>query len=238
MKKKKSIKGKSYWIKNWPVDERPRELLLSKGPDYLSDAGLIAVLLRSGTKGKDAVALGRELIKKFGSLRGLMSAKPSDLKKVKGLGPAKIAQLIAAIEITKRQMKGNIIGKKYIENDQDVIDYLSLSLQDRQEEFFKVIFLTKGNMILAIERLMRGTIDEAIVYPREVIKRTFELGAGALILVHNHPSGNTQPSQNDIELTKQIVSACRAVNITVLDHIIILPDKHQSLKFINREIFD
>lgn len=217
-------------IKTWPKYERPRELLLEKGADYVSDAGLIAILLRSGTKGKDAVSLARDLIKHFGGLRGLLSAKRNDLEKVKGLGQAKIAQLMAAIEITKRQLKEEIVGKAHIENDKDVLDYLSLSMRDLKEEFFKVLYLNKANIILCIEALAKGTIDQSSIYPREVIKRALEIGASAVIFVHNHPSGSLEPSKLDLDVTKKLVAACRTVDITPLDHIIISPYGHISLK--------
>jgi len=217
-------------IKSWPRHERPRELLLEKGPDHLSDAGLIAILLRSGTKGKDAVSLARDLIKRFGGLRGLLSAKKSDLERIKGLGNAKIAQLMAVIEITRRQLKEEIIGTNYVENDRDVIDYLSLSMRDLKEEFFKIIYLNRANSILSIEDVAKGTVDHASIYPREVIKKALDLGASAIIFVHNHPSGSIEPSQRDIDITKRLISACRAVDITPLDHIIVSPCGHLSLK--------
>jgi len=217
-------------IKAWPKDERPRELLLEKGPDYVSDAGLIAILLRSGTKGKDAVSLARELIEHFGGLRGLLSAKRVDLEKVKGLGQAKISQLMSAIELTKRQFKEEIIGKSCIKNEKDVLDYLSLSMRDLKEEFFKVLYLNKASIILSVENLAKGTIDQSSIYPREVIKRALEIGASAVIFVHNHPSGSLQPSRFDIEITKKLISACVAVDITPLDHIIVSPHGCLSLK--------
>jgi len=222
-------------IKTWPKYERPRELLLEKGPENVSDAGLIAILLRTGTKGKDAVSLARDLIKQFSGLRGLLTAKKSDLEKVKGLGSAKIAQLIASIEITKRQSKEEVIGKNYVENDKDVIDYLALSMRDQREEFFKVIYLNRANIILSIEDLAKGTVDQASIYPREVIKRALDLGASAVIFVHNHPSGSMKPSQLDLDVTKRLASACSAVDITPLDHIIISPNGHLSLK--NKGVF-
>ena len=227
---KNKIKKRGNSIKTWPKYERPRELLLEKGPEHVSDAGLIAILLRSGTKGKDAVTLARDLIKKFGGLRGLLSAKKSDLEKIKGLGDAKIAQLMASIEITRRQLKEEIIGKNYIENDKDVIEYLSLSMRDLKEEFFKIIYLNKSNIILSIDESPGGTVDQTSIYPREVIKRALDIGASAVIFVHNHPSGNMEPSKYDIDLTKKLVSACLAVDITPLDHIIISPHGHTSLK--------
>lgn len=217
-------------IKFWPRYERPRELLLEKGPDHVSDAGLIAILLRSGTKGKDAVSLARDLIKQFGGLRGLLSAKKSELKKIDGLGDAKIAQLLAVIEITKRQLKEDIIGKDYIENEKDVLDYLSLSMRDLKEEFFKAVYLDRANRIIEVETLAEGTVDQASIYPREVIKSAINKDASSVIFIHNHPSGSCKPSQFDMEITKRLISACRAVDITPLDHIIIYPHGHVSFK--------
>ncbi len=210
-------------IKTWPKYERPRELLLERGPDFVSDAGLIAILLRTGTKGKDAVSLARDLIKEFNGLRGILSAEKSDLQKIKGLGQAKIAQLLSVIEISKRQLKEEIVGNNYIESDKDVVDYLSLSMRDLKNEFFKVIYLNKNNIVLTIDDLFHGTVDQASLYPREVIKRALDTGASSVIFVHNHPSGSLKPSVFDIDITKNLISACHAVNITPLDHIIISP---------------
>ena len=217
-------------IKSWPKGERPRELLLDNGPDCVSDAGLIAILLRSGTKGKDAVTLARGLIKHFGGLRGVLSARKADLEKIKGLGQAKIAQLMAVIEIAKRQLKEEIIGKPCIENKKDIMDYLSLSMRDLKEEFFKVLYLNKANIIISVEDLAKGTIDQSSIYPREIIKKALEIGSCAIVFVHNHPSGSLEPSKFDIEVTKRLASACRAVDITPLDHIIVSPYGHLSLK--------
>ncbi len=217
-------------VKTWPKFERPRELLLEMGPDHVSDAGLVAVLLRSGTQGKDAVAFARELLNAFGGLRGLFSAGKSELEKIKGLGPAKIAQLMAAIEVSHRRLKEEVIGKDYVECEKDVIEYLSLSLRDLKEEVFKVLYLNKANCVVAVENLVKGTVDHAVIYPREVVKRALELGASSLIFVHNHPSGDRKPSNYDLELTKKLVLACQSVDITPLDHIIILPQGFISLK--------
>ena len=217
-------------IKSWPETERPREILLEKGPDHVSNAGLIAILLRSGTKGKDAVSLARDLIKHFGGLRGLLNARKSDLQKIKGLGSAKIAQLIAVIEIARRQFKEEIVGKKYVENDRDVIDCLSLSMRDLRQEHFKAIYLNKANIVLLIEDLAKGTVDQTSVYPREVVRKALELGASAVIIAHNHPSGSLKPSRFDIDITNKLTSACLTVDIKLLDHIIISPHGHKSLR--------
>ena len=217
-------------IRYWPKYEKPRELLLEKGPDYVSDAGLVAILLRTGLKNKDAVSFARDLINRFGGLRGLFYADQDELNKIKGLGTAKIAQLMAAVELSKRLIKEEIIGKTYVESDKDVIDYLSLTMRDLNEEFFKVIYLNKANVILSVEDMARGTVDQASVYPRDVVKRALELNACGVIFVHNHPSGELKPSQFDISITEALVSACRVVGITPLDHLIISKQGYESLK--------
>ena len=217
-------------IKSWPKSERPRELLLDKGPEYVSDAGLVAILIRSGLEGKDAVTLGRELLKHFGGLRGLLNANKKDLEDIKGLGTAKIAQLLAATEIAKRQLKEEIVGKAVINGPEDVLEYLSVSMSNLKEEIFKVIYLNSANVVLAAEDLFKGTVDQSAVYPREIIKRAFELNASGLIFVHNHPSGNLKPSEHDLSLNEKLVNACRAVDLAPLDHLIIGPSGHFSFK--------
>jgi len=221
---------KNHGIKSWPKSERPRELLLEKSPEYVSDAGLVAILLRTGIEGKDAVTLGRELLKQFGGLRGLLSASKKDLENIKGLGIAKIAQLLAATEIAKRQLKEEIVGKTVISGPEDVLEYLSLSMSNLKEEVFKVVYLSSANVVLAAEDLFKGTVDQSAVYPREIIKRAFELNASGLIFVHNHPSGNLKPSQHDLSLNEKLVKACRAVDLTPLDHLIIGPTGYISFK--------
>jgi len=224
------MKIKSKGIVSWPESERPRELILEKGPDSVSDAGLIAILLRTGIKGKDAVTLGRELLHHFGGLRGLLNADKNDLRKIKGLGAAKISQLLAAAEIAKRQVKEKLIGKAVIQGPEDVIEYLALCMADLREEVFKVIYLNKANIVLAIEDLFRGTVDQSAVYLREIIKKAFELNASGLIFVHNHPAGDLKPSRHDLSLNQRLCEACLAVDLTPLDHLIISPSGYISLK--------
>ena len=221
---------KTDGIKNWPRSERPRELLLEKGPEYVSDAGLVAILLRTGMKGKDAVSLGRELLEQFGGLGGVLHANRKTLEEIKGLGTAKIAQLLAATEIAKRQLKEEIIGKTIINGPEDVLEYLSLSMSNLKEEVFKVIYLNNANVVLAAEDLFRGTVDQSAVYPREIIKKAFDLNASGLIFVHNHPSGSLKPSRHDLSLNERLIKACCAVDLTPLDHLIIGPTGHISFK--------
>jgi DNA repair protein RadC len=217
-------------IKNWPKSERPRELLLDKGPEYVSDAGLVAILLRTGTQGKDAVSLSRHLLNHFNGLRGLLHATKKDLKAIKGLGPAKISQLLAVTELVKRQLKEELIDRVKAQGPEDVAEYLSLSMANLKEEVFKVIYLNNANLILSAEVLFKGTINQSVAYPREIIKRAFELNASSLIFVHNHPSGESGPSKQDISLTRKLVDACRAVDLTPLDHIIITSGGYFSFK--------
>jgi len=152
-------KNTKHGIKSWPKSERPRELLLDKGPEYVSDAGLVAILLRTGIEGKDAVTLARELLKHFGGLRGLLNANKKDLEKIKGLGIAKISQLLSATEIAKRQLKEDIVGKTVINGPEDVLEYFSVSMSNLKEEVFKVIYLNSANVVLAVEDLFKGTVD-------------------------------------------------------------------------------
>ncbi len=217
-------------IKYWPVSERPREVLLEKGPEFVSDAGLLAIILRTGVKGKDAVSLGRELIERFGGLRGILRADRAELQKIRGLGAAKIAQLMAAIEIVRRQLKEDILDRAVIKGPGDVADYLSLTMADRKEEVFRVLYLNSAHMVLTIEDVCKGTIDQSAVYPREVIKGAFDVGASALIFVHNHPSGNLEPSEQDLLLTRKLVEACRAVDLKPLDHVIVGAAGYTSFK--------
>jgi DNA repair protein RadC len=228
MKQRNEKKDKG--IKNWPKSERPRELLLEKGPEFVSDAGLVAILLRIGIKGKDAVSLGRELINHFGGLRGLLNANKKELEKIKGLGPAKVSQLLAATEIAKRQLKEQILGKTTIHGPEDLIEYLSMSMANLKEEVFKVVYLNSANVVIAVEDLFKGTIDQSAVYPREIIKRAFELNASGLIFVHNHPSGDLKPSKDDLSLNRKLIGACRTVNLTPLDHLIISQSGYISFK--------
>lgn len=208
-------------IKSWPESERPRERLLKSGPQSLSDAELVAILIRNGSAGKDALALARELLQSSAGLRGLFHLSPSKLKTIKGLGAAKIAGILAVKELATRYLKEETLEKDVIRDPESVAAYLSASLRDQKIEVFKVLFLDKGNRILDCLDLFRGTVDQAAVYPREIVKAALEHHATAVILVHNHPSGRAEPSAEDREVTKKISLACQSVNIRVLDHIII-----------------
>lgn len=201
--------------------ERPRERLLAEGAKVLSDAELLAVLLRNGIKGKGAVVLGRELLAKHGGLRGFLSLEPKALKGEKGLGQAKVATLLAANEITRRALRQEMIGKNVVRDPETVIQYLYATMRDRKKEVFKVLFLNKSNQIIDEADLFEGTVDEAAVHPRELVKAALDRHATAIILVHNHPSGRTEPSPQDRQITTKLQSACASLGIKILDHIIV-----------------
>ena len=217
----KSDKGKNnLHIKNWPEGDRPREMLLEKGPEALSDAALLAILLRTGMKGKNAIALAREMIVKFGGLNGLMMTTQEDLLSVKGIGKAKVAHILAAMEIVKRQLRQPLEKINIIKNPHHLFEYLKVSMADLTREEFRLLHLNRSKHLIAEEVLFRGTVDESSVYTREVIKSALRKKASALIFAHNHPTGPAQFSPEDIELTKALIAACRAVDIPVLDHVI------------------
>lgn len=215
-------------VKTWPESERPRERLIQKGAGHLSDAELLAVLLRGGLPGKDVIQLSRELISAFGGWRGLLAAGPEALRRVKGLGTAKISAVLAVAEIARRHLREEVIGKSYLRDPQAVVDYLYGSLRDRKTEVFKVLFLNKSNRIVDEADLFHGTVDETAVHCREVVRAALERHATALILVHNHPSGRIQPSAEDREITEKLKAACGAVSVKVLDHVIVGDNQHFS----------
>jgi DNA repair protein RadC len=207
-------------IYNWPEDERPRERLLKFGADKLSDTELLAILLRVGSSGKSAVDMARELINEFGTFRNIDLKGFAELKR-KGLGIAKIAQIKAAIEIGKRFLKEKSLTKIKVKTSKDIVDYFAPYLRDMKKEIFKLVLLDGKNKIIKDVTISEGTLTKSIVHPREVIKEAVVESSAALILIHNHPSGNPQPSQDDIEITNRIISVCELVGIKVLDHIII-----------------
>jgi DNA repair protein RadC len=207
-------------IYNWPEDERPRERLLKFGADKLSDTELLAILLRVGSSGKSAVDMARELISEFGTFRNIDTKSFSELKR-KGLGTAKITQIKAAMEIGKRFLKEKSFTKIKVKTSKDIVDYFVPYLRDMRKEIFKVVLLDGKNKIIKDVTISEGTLTKSIVHPREVIKEAVLESSPALVLIHNHPSGEPQPSQDDIEITNRIISACELVGIRVLDHIII-----------------
>ena len=208
-------------ISHWPAAERPRERLLALGARVLSDAELIALFLRTGIAGKSAVELARELLSRFGGLSGLLTADPVALRKVKGLGNAKLAQLAAVLELSRRSLGEELKSRSALTSPQAVRDYLRLVLGGREHEVFVVIFLDAQHRVLSVEELFRGTLTQTSVYPREIVKAALRANAAAVIFAHNHPSGVAEPSQADELLTRQLKEALGMVDVKVLDHLIV-----------------
>ncbi|QVW23215.1 DNA repair protein RadC [Pseudomonas hormoni] len=208
-------------IRDWPAAERPREKLLEQGAGILSDAELLAIFLRTGVSGKSAVDLARHLLNQFGSLRSLMEADQPTFSRQLGLGPAKFAQLQAVLEMARRHLAERLRHNSVLENPLAVRDYLKSMLRHEPHEVFGCLFLDSKHRVLAFESLFRGSIDCTSVYPRQVVKRALAHNAAALILCHNHPSGNSDPSQADRKLTKRLQEALDLIDVRVLDHFII-----------------
>ncbi len=208
-------------IRDWPAAERPREKLLEQGSGSLSDAELLAIFLRTGVSGKSAVDLARHLLSQFGSLRALLEADLGAFSEQLGLGPAKFAQLQAVLEMGRRHLAERMRQKTALENPQVVRDYLKAMLRHEPHEVFGCLFLDSKHQVLTFETLFRGSIDNTAVHPREVVKRSLANNAAAVILCHNHPSGNTDPSQADRLLTKRLQKALELIDVRVLDHFVV-----------------
>ncbi len=208
-------------ITDWPVDERPREKLLSRGPQALSDAELLAIFLRTGVAGKTAVDLARELLSMFGGLRPLLSADQPAFCSARGLGKAKFAQLQAVLEMGRRHLFEVVSRGDALVSPADTRDYLLLRMRDYHAEVFACLFLDNRHRIIEFEELFRGTIDGASVHPREIVKRALHHNAAAVIFAHNHPSGVAEPSRADEQITQRLTDALALIDVRVLDHIVV-----------------
>ncbi|EJL92882.1 DNA repair protein radc [Herbaspirillum sp. CF444] len=208
-------------ITDWPEDQRPRERLIKQGAHALSDAELLAVFLRVGVAGKSAVDLGRDMVGHFGSLQAMFAARLADFSRINGLGPAKYAQLQAVLELARRALSEELRTGATLSSPQAVKQYLQLLLQGKAYEAFVVLFLDVKNRLIASEELFRGTLTHASVYPREIVKAALAHNAAGLILAHNHPSGEADPSEADLHLTTNLKQALGLVDIKVLDHIVV-----------------
>ncbi len=208
-------------INNWPEDDRPREKLLARGPGSLSDAELLAIFLRTGTRGKSAVDLARVLLGKFGSLAGIVGASREAFCDVPGLGSAKYAQLHAATELTRRALAVEMKAGLNLSSPTAVRDFLRLSIQNRQVEVFVGLFLDAQNRVIAVEELFSGTLTQTSVFPREVVRRALHHNAAGVIFAHNHPSGVAEPSHADETLTQALKEALALIDVRVLDHFVV-----------------
>ncbi|WP_339668985.1 DNA repair protein RadC [Dasania marina] len=208
-------------ITDWPAAERPREKLLAKGAAALSDAELLAIFLRTGTKGMSAVDLARDLLASFGGLRPLLNTDLTQFCAAKGLGVAKYTQLQAVLEMSRRHLGEQLRRSSALTSPQLTREYLRACLRDECREVFACLLLDSQHRVIHYEPLFYGTIDAASVYPREVVKLALKHNAAALILAHNHPSGIAEPSQADQRITQRLCEALATVEIRVLDHIVV-----------------
>lgn len=207
-------------IKEWPATERPRERLLALGPAALTDAELLALLLRHGTPGRDAVGLARELLGSTGGLRRLVELPLPAFTALPGLGTARYAELHAALELSRRYLREGLERPGPIGGPEGAKDYLLAQFKPLQREVFACLFLDTRHQLIAFEILFYGTLDATTVHPREVVKRVLELNAAAVILAHNHPSGVAEPSHADQALTRRLSEALALIDVRVLDHIV------------------
>ena len=208
-------------IKNLPLDARPREKMLARGPGALSDVELLAILLRTGIKGKNVFQLAQELLSTLGGLSGLLHTSTTELKLIKGLGPAKRAEVAAVLELSRRGLAEQLKQRQAFHAPDAVKQYVQLHLAHKTHEVFAVLFLDSQNRLQAMEELFRGTLSQTSVYPREVVLRALHHQAAAVVLSHNHPSGSVQPSRADETLTQTLKAALALVDVRVLDHVIV-----------------
>ena len=229
-------------LKDLPSDAQPREKLLARGPAALADAELLAILLRTGIVGKGVLQMAQELLDEptvdaatgqlsggFGGIAGLLHTSAADLERIKGLGPAKRAELVAVLELARRALAQQLREREVFDSPNAVKHYLQLHLAAKGHEVFAVLFLDSQNRLLAMEELFRGTLTQTSVYPREVVLRALHHQAAAVVLAHNHPSGSVQPSRADEALTQTLKTTLALVDVRVLDHFIVAPGQALSM---------
>ena len=221
--------NKSKGIKSWPQDDRPREKLLKRGVNALSNSELLAILLRTGVKGKSAIDLARQMLNQFGTFRNMSHTDVREWKKFKGLGPAKIAQIMAALEIGRRFRDVEISNlKQKIDKAEDIYNILMPQMRDLKTEVFKVVYLNNNNSIIDISDAATGTINQAVPITREIMHEALQKFAAAIICAHNHPGSNASPSPEDKKFTNEISAAGKLLGVKVMDHIIIGEDDYYS----------
>ena len=225
-------------LKDLPTDAQPREKLLARGPGALSDVELLAILLRTGIQGKGVLQMADELLHLktaagecdgFDGISGLLHATTTDLKRIKGLGPAKCAEIVAVLELSRRAMAQQLKARTVFASPDAVKHYLQLHLANKEHEVFAVLFLDVQNRLLALKEMFQGTLTQTSVYPREVVLHALKYQAAAVVLAHNHPSGTVQPSRADEALTQTLKTALALIDVRVLDHIIVAPGEALSM---------
>jgi DNA repair protein RadC len=223
------MQEQKYSIKEWAKDDRPREKLLMKGPESLSDSELIAILITNGTREKSAIDLARDVLQlSKNNLPELGKLTVKELTRVKGIGDAKAVAIVAALELGRRRQALSYIDKSVVKSSSDVAAYLQTLLKDHRREVFAVLFLNRANKINHFQIVSEGGMTGTVADPRIILKKALEEDAVSLILCHNHPSGSLKPSKADEELTQKIKDAARHFDIKVLDHLIVGDDGYYS----------
>jgi len=221
--------NKSFRVKELPVDDRPREKLLLRGAQNLSDAELVAILLRTGKKGKSVLEISRELINTDSNLAMLATKSIDSLQKISGIGKDKAATLAAAFELSRRILsQAKWFSNKKVTSPQDIADVFIPLLRDDNKERFIVVCLNSANKIIKYDTVSIGNLNSSVVHPREIFKVAIDCSSASIILIHNHPSGNPEPSNEDIRITKKIVESGKILDIPVFDHLIIAGDTFTS----------
>jgi len=208
-------------LKDIPASARPREKLLALGPAALADSELIALLLRTGFKGCSVLQLADNLLTEFKGLDGLLKATSGDLRRIKGLGPAKRAEIVAVMELARRSLKRELTQRPVFDSPTHVKDFLQMQLGGHEREVFAVMFLDAQHQLVLMEEMFSGTLTQTAVHPREIVKRAVEVNAAAVVLAHNHPSGVAEPSRADEHLTQTLIAALKLIDVKVLDHMVV-----------------
>lgn len=218
----------SLKIKDLPQRDRPRERLLNEGPEHLSNAELLAILLRTGSRGENVVTLAGRLLKRFQTLRNLSDATIQELKDIHGIGPAKSAQILAGITLAHRMSKEQVGEKEDLSSPSKIYELLRVELRDRKKELFVLLMLDGKNRLIERVDISEGTLTSSLVHPREVFRPAIRSSAAAVVFAHNHPSGDPTPSKEDIQITERLVDSGEILGIEVLDHVIIGDDGYRS----------
>jgi DNA repair protein RadC len=208
-------------MKDLPADQRPREKLLARGAPALADAELLALLLRTGFKGTGVMAFAQNVLDQVGGFTGLLNTEPTALQRIKGLGPAKRAELLAVMEMAKRALAQPLHASPVFDTPRTLKDYVGLHLGGRQQEVFAVLFLDAQHRLLKLEEMFHGTLAHTSVHPREIVRRALTLNANAVVVAHNHPSGVAEPSRADVYLTQSLKAALALVDMQLLDHLVV-----------------
>jgi DNA repair protein RadC len=221
----------SFTVHDLPLSERPRERLLKLGPEALSAQEILAIILGRGIKGESVMVTSQKLLSKFGNLKGIANASMEELTQISGIGPAKAAQIKAAVELSKRlESSADESKKPALKSPEDVVNIVRGQLKGKKKEHFLVLCLDTRNHLINCKSVSMGSLDTSVVHPREAFKEAISSSAASVIFVHNHPSGDPEPSEEDIELTKRLAKAGEIVGIEVLDHIIVCDKSYLSLK--------